>query len=219
VGLRKRGVREEVVFGRFELSGDLRRNGLELVHNGPELVSGAFRVGLGEDRADQRCDDRPLLVFRHGQQVSHGVNPAALPTSVLEHPPNRGLESSVRVGDHESNAVKVPVDQRAEELGPERLVLGVTNINTQHLTVPVSTKSGGDHNSFGDDLAALADMDVGGVQPEVDERLMAQITVPEHCNVSVDVFADPRHRRLRNASVAAECFDEVVDFRVEVPVM
>lgn len=61
----------------------------------------------------------------------------------------------------QADPAEVPVDQAAEELGPERFVLRITNINTQHFSVSVSTEPGGDHNSFGDNLASLTDMDVG----------------------------------------------------------
>ena len=77
--------------------------------------------------------------------------------------------------------------------------------------MPVSTQSGGDHDRFGHDVAVLADMDVGGVEPDVDERLMIQPAGAQHGDVGVDLGADPRHRRLRDPAVAAERLDEIVD--------
>ena len=76
----------------------------------------------------------------------------------------------------------------------------------------VSTQSGGDHDRFRHDLALLADMDVGGVQPDVHERLMIQSARPQHVHIGVDLGADPRHRRLADPTVAAECFEQIVDF-------
>lgn len=199
------------MFGGFELGCDCGCDRLELVHDRPELGSGAFWVGFGEDRADQRGDHEPVLVFGVSEEVSHGVNAASLPYSALEDPPDRSLEVGVCVGDHQADPVKVAVLQRPKKLGPERLVLGVPNINTEHFAVPVSTEPGGDHHSFGDDLAAFSDVDAGRVQPEVYKRLMAQIPVAEHRHASVDVLADPRHRALGDPGVATQRFDEVVD--------
>jgi putative intracellular protease/amidase len=59
--------------------------------------------------------------------------------------------------------------------------------------------------------AISATMNVGGVQPDVDERLMIQPAGAEHVDVGVDLGADPRHRRLRDPAVATERFHQVVD--------
>lgn len=40
--------------------------------------------------------------------------------------------------------------------------------------MPVEPESGGDHDRFRYDLAVLADVDVGGIEPDVDERLVIE---------------------------------------------
>ena len=115
------------------------------------------------------------------------------------------------VGDHQAHAVQVAVFEAAEELGPERLVLRVPNVDAEDFSMPVGAQAGGDDHGFGDDLAAVADMHIGGVEPDVHERLVTQIPGAEHSDVGVDVFADPRHRRARHARVAAQGHDQVVD--------
>jgi hypothetical protein len=101
--------------------------------------------------------------------------------------------------------------QPAKEIGPERFVFGVAHVDTRDLPMPVGTQPGGDHDRFGDHLMVLPDVDVGGVEPDVDERLMIQPAVPQHGHVDIDLRTDPRHRRLRDPRITAEGFDEVVD--------
>ena len=77
--------------------------------------------------------------------------------------------------------------------------------------MPVSSQSDGDHDRFRDDLAVLADMNVGRVEPDVDERLMIQPACPQHMHVGVDLGADPRHRRLRDPRLTTQRLHQVVD--------
>jgi hypothetical protein len=97
----------------------------------------------------------------------------------------------VRVGDDQLHPVEAAVLEVAEELGPERLVLRVAHIDAEDLTVAVSTQPGGDHHGLGDDLAGLAHVDVGRVQPHVHERLMIQPAGAQRGDVGVDALADP----------------------------
>ena len=89
-----------------------------------------------------------MPVFGHGQEVAHGVHAASLPAGSLEHPTDRGFQAGVRVGDHEAHAVRVPFDESAQELGPERLVLGVPDIDAEDLSVAVSPQARRDHHGL-----------------------------------------------------------------------
>ena len=115
------------------------------------------------------------------------------------------------VGDDELGPGKAAIAQVAEELGPERFGLGVTDVDAEHLSVPVDTESCCDHDCLGHDVAVLADVLVGGIEPDVDERLVIQSSGAQHGDIDVDLLADPRHRRLADTGVATECLDEVVD--------
>ena len=59
------------------------------------------------------------------------------------------------VGDDELHAGESAVGEVAEELGPERLVLRVTDVDPDDLTVPVPTHGGSDHHGLRDDPAVL----------------------------------------------------------------
>ena len=122
------------------------------------------------------------------------MDAAALPAGALEDPPDRGLETGVVVGDDKADTGQVPFLQASEELGPERLVSGVPDIDAQHFAVAIGSETGRDHDRFGGDLAVLTDMDVGGVEPDIHDASMAEITMSQHGDVGVDVLADPRDR-------------------------
>lgn len=80
-------------------------------------------------------------------------------------------EAGVGVGYDEAHTAESAVAQAGKVLAPERLVLGVADIEVEYLTVAVCTQAGGDHDRFGHDMTVLSDMDVGGVRPDVHERL------------------------------------------------
>ena len=117
----------------------------------------------------------------------------------MEAAADRFDQPGVGVGDHQPHAGQAAVGELGEELAPERLVLRVADVDTEDFTMPVGTQPGGDHDRFRYDVAVLADMDVGGVEPDVDERLMIEPAGAQHGDVGVDLGADPRHRRLRDA--------------------
>jgi len=145
------------------------------------------------------------------EQVALGMYPTSLPAGVLQDPADRRAQPGVRVTDHQPHAAKAAVNQVAEELGPEGLVLAVAHVDTEDFAVAVSAAAGRDHHRFGHDLAVLADVHVGRVEPHIDERLMIQPAAAEHGHVVVDGLADPADRRLAHPGVAAQRLDQVVD--------
>ncbi len=102
------------------------------------------------------------------------MDPAALPGGALEAAADRFDESGVGVGDHQADAGEAAVGEVGEELAPERLVLGVADIEPEHLTVSVSSQSGGDHDRFRHDAAVLSHVEIGGIEPHVHERLVIE---------------------------------------------
>lgn len=168
-------------------------------------------VGLGEDRADQRRDHRSVLVAGDREQVPHRMDAAALPGGALEVAVDRVAEPGMGVGDHEFHSAQTALDEIAEELAPEHLVLRVADIDTEHLAVAVGSQAGGDHDRFGDHLAVLTHVQVGSVEPHVHEPDVIQPAGAQHGDVGVDLSADPRHGRLRDARVTTERLHEVVD--------
>ena len=128
---RERGVGEQVVFHGLQPLCDLWRGLGELVDDRAQLGAGGRAVGLDEDGRDQRGDHLPLAVAGDREQVALGVDSAALPAGVLDDAADRRTQPGVRVADDEADAVQAAVDQVAEELGPERLVLAVADVHAR----------------------------------------------------------------------------------------
>src|SRR5699024_8593406 len=134
MGFREDGVGQQVGFHGFEALRNGWSEWFELLDDDSELSLGGCRIGLNEDRADERRDDLALIVAGCGHEVSHGMYSAALPGGALHDSGGRGLQSGMCVGDHETYAVEAPVTQAAEEFGPERFVLRVPDINPENFS-------------------------------------------------------------------------------------
>jgi hypothetical protein len=87
----------------------------------------------------------------------------------------------VRVGDDQLHAVQAAGLQRAQEPGPERAVLAVTDVEAEDLAAPIGAHPGGHHHRLGGDpgapaapIPADAGLAVGGVQEHVRERHLGQ---------------------------------------------
>ena len=101
-----------------------------------------------------------------GQGVAHDVHAAALPGGV-EHLGDRRLEPLVGVGDAEIDASEAAPGELAQEGGPEGLGLGGADVHAQDLAPAVGVDAGGDDDGDRDDATPGADLDVGGVDPEI----------------------------------------------------
>ena len=53
--------------------------------------------------------------------------------------------------------------------------------------MPVGAQPGGDHHGLGHDVTVLTYMHVGGVRPDIDERLMIKPPCAQHGDVGVDL--------------------------------
>ena len=122
------------------------------------------------------------------------------------------------VGDHQRGAVQAAGLERAQERGPERPVLAVTDGEAQHFPSPVSGHAGGDHDGLGGHpgaLAALAATDAGlavrRVQEHVGELLLGQVPVGERRDLGVEVRADPGDLGLGDPGVRTQRLDQVID--------
>jgi hypothetical protein len=83
-----------------------------------QLARGGGAVGV-EDRADQRREHRLLLATGVAERFAQEVDAAALPGRT-ERLADRLLQPLVRVGDDELHAGEAALEQRAEEVAPER---------------------------------------------------------------------------------------------------
>ena len=84
-----------------------------------------------------------------------------------------------------------PVAEATEELGPEVRGLRVTEGHPEDLSPALTADTGGNHESVRDDAAAVADVEVGGVQEQVREPGVIDPAVQELMHRLVDLGTDP----------------------------
>ena len=72
--------------------------------------------------------------------------PTALPGGAQQDLGDRRLETRVVVADHDRDAVQAARAERAQELTPGGLVLGVAEGQAQNLTVAAGADPGRDHD-------------------------------------------------------------------------
>jgi site-specific DNA recombinase len=144
----------------------------------------------------------------HGRLRSDRVHRAPLPGSV-EDPRDGRLEPGVRVGDHQLHAVEPAALQAAQELHPEGLGLGGADGEADDLAPPAGVDRHGNYGGDRDDPAALADLEVGGVEPEVGP-LAGQRAFEEVPHPLVDLLAELRDRALGDPR-QPHGLDQIVD--------
>jgi hypothetical protein len=92
---------------------------------------------LEADDAVDRGLELPRPLAGVPEAVSEEVDGAALP-GAAEHLRDRGLQPAVGVGDRELHADQPALDQTSQEAGPERLGLGLADVDREDLAPPVS---------------------------------------------------------------------------------
>src|SRR5688500_6120787 len=94
------------------------------------------------------------------------MNSTALPGGAQDLRDGR-LQTFVGVGDDQLNAFQTAANQTTQELGPEGGGLRLTQAEPEDLAATVLVDDGGDSGRDRHDAPLLADLDVGGVQPEI----------------------------------------------------
>ncbi len=84
------------------------------------------------------------------------------------------FQPSVCVADHQLHAVETAGLQRAQERGPKRAVLAVTNVKTEHFVSPIGGHPGGHDDGLGHHAVVDSGLAVGGVEEQVSKRLVGQ---------------------------------------------
>ena len=107
--------------------------------------------------------------------------------------------------------------QRAQERGPERAVLAVTDVEAGDFAVPIGGGTGRDDHGLGDDPVVYPGLAVGGVQEHIPERLPGQAPVAERRHLGVQVGADAATSDLEIPLSAPRALTRSSTLRVEVP--
>lgn len=198
---------QDVGLGVFEHPRDLAHPAVEVRDGFGEPVAGlGERVGV-EDRPDQRRQEPVLITPGVAQAVAPEVHGAALP-GAAEDLGDRGLQPGVRVADRELDTDQAASDQAAQEVGPKRLGLGLTDVDREDLAAAGLVGAVRDHQCLVDHAAAVADL--------LDLRIEEQVRVgalqrprPERFDVLIQRAADAADLALGHAQ--PEALDELVD--------
>ena len=78
-------------------------------------------------------------------------------------------QAGVLVGDDQPHPGQPTLLQRAQERPPKHLVLRIADIDAEDLSAAAGGDAGRDHRGHRGDLAAAADVQVGGVEEQVRE--------------------------------------------------
>ena len=119
------------------------------------MLSRRRRVVLGEGGADPGGDDAALGLAGIGERVTHEVYAAALPSGP-QNLDDGGLQTLVRVRDHQLRAAQAASCQAAQELDPERLGLAVADGHAEHLAPPVVVDADRDDHRDRDDVVVAS---------------------------------------------------------------
>src|SRR3984893_7571943 len=105
--------------------------------------------------------------------------------------------------------------QLAQELGPERLGFGRADVHAEHLPPSVIVDTDGDDRSDRHNAAILADLHIGGVNPQI-RPVAFDGLIQERIDALVDLLAKPRHLAFGNPAHAMALTRSSTE-RVETP--
>ena len=108
----------------------------------------------------------------------------------------------------ELHAGQAARDQRAQEVGPERLGLGLADVDAEDLAPARLVHAVGDHHALVDHAAAVPDLLGLAIKPQVGVVALER-ALPERLDLLVEQRADPGHLRARDPE--PERLDELVD--------
>jgi hypothetical protein len=123
------------------------------------------------------------------ERFAQEVDGAALP-GAAEHLGDRLLQAGVSIGDDQSDTGQSALDQAAQEAAPERLRLGLADVEADHLAVAALVHRVGEHQALAHDAAAVADLLHLRVQPQVGVAALER-PVAEGVDLLVQAGADP----------------------------
>src|SRR3954466_396590 len=130
------------------------------------------RIIVHEDRLEIRHviplrnppPGRPDTPAENGRLRWDRLHAASLPARA-ESPGDRQAKAVVRIRDHQLDTLQPTLDQALDEARPERLGLRRANAETNDLAPALGIDGDGDYCRDGDNTAAFAHFQVGGVEP------------------------------------------------------
>jgi hypothetical protein len=105
------------------------------------------------------------------------------------------------VGDHQLDALEAALDQALQKSRPERFGLGRAEPQADDFAPSFGRDRHGDYRRDRDNAAAIADLEVGGIEPQI-RPLAVDRAVEEGSHPFIDVFAQLGNLALRYAGKA-----------------
>ena len=130
------------------------------------VLFGRFERALVEGGSERRGDNRAVLLADAGERVAHEVHATAL-DGRSEHLGGCCLQPLVVVGDNQTGAAQAAIGEGAQELVPEDLGFTGLGGNAQDLAPAIQVDRDGHYGRDGDDAPGTANLDVGGIEPQV----------------------------------------------------
>ncbi len=146
-----------------------------------------------------------------GEHVAQEVHSTPLPGGPDQHGVNGTAQSGMGIGDDQLDSGQTAGFQRPQKRGPERPVLGVSDLKAQYLAAPVSGHPGGDDHRLRHHPMIHPGLAVGGVEEDIRKALITQRPVPEGRDLGVEVFADPADLAFGDPGIGTQCLDQIVD--------
>lgn len=115
----------------------------------------------------------------------------------------------MRVGDDQAYASQAPARQFAQKACAEGFCLGCADVHTQPLATAVAVDANGNDYRHRDDPIVLADLHIGGVDPEIRPVPLDRV-IEESSYALVNLLAHAANLTLGDA-VHAKGFDQVID--------
>jgi hypothetical protein len=122
---------------------------------------------------------------------------------------HRLLETEVGIGDDQADTAQPAADELAQELKPELMVLGRTDVDAHHLTLAGGANTNRNQDRHRDHPAVLPDLLESGIQEEV-WKLAVQTSRAEGVDLGVELLADTTDLVFGDA-LDAERLGQVVD--------
>ena len=197
---------QDVVLGCFEHGGDLGQLCLQRGDRFGEFVARASEVLGVEDGANQSGQETVLVAAGVAQAVAQEVHGAALPRRAQDLS-DRILQAFVGVGDDQLHTDQPARDERAHEVGPERLGFGLTDVEADDLPPAGLVHTVGNDHALANDAAAVADL----LDLAVEEQIgVAALQRPraERLDLLIEPGADPAD--LAAAHAQPEALHELV---------
>lgn len=94
----------------------------------------------------------------------------------------------MRIGDDELHTAQTSTREPTQELRPDRLGFGRADFHAQNLAPAIAVDADGDDDGNGNDAPAAADLQIGGIDPDV-WPVTFNRPVEERLHLDVDLLA------------------------------